>query len=73
MITGTAAMSDYCGQVGPKYTGLTLAIPSVGLSTLSYNVPVGGSIRIVTEGITKRLDPKDLHCPKWGVETPNGA
>ena len=73
MITGTAVVSDYCGQVGPEYTGLTIAIPSGGLSTLSYDVPVGGSVRDISEGYTKRLDPRDLHCPKWGVEKPNGG
>ena len=73
MITGTAVVSDYCEQVGPEYTGLTIAIPSGGLSTLSYDVPVGSSIENVSEGYTKRLDPRDLHCPKWGVEKHNGG
>ena len=36
-------------------------------------MPVGSSIRNISGGFTKLLDPNDLHCPKWGVETPNGG
>jgi len=72
---GTAAVTDFCGQVGSTYTNLIL--PVSALSTISYDVPIGSAVfkdtRNPRNGITKTLNTADLACPTWGVESPNGG
>ncbi|MCJ1435077.1 hypothetical protein MMC27_004447 [Xylographa pallens] len=70
-IIGTARVTDFCGQVGSVHTDTI--IPVEALSTLSYDVPVGGAIIDVQAAITKPLNTADLACPTWGIEPPNGG
>ncbi|MCJ1292886.1 hypothetical protein MMC34_004439 [Xylographa carneopallida] len=70
-IIGTARVTDFCGPLGSVYTNTI--IPVATLSTLSYDVPIGGAIVNPTAAITKPLNTADLACPTWGIEPPNGG
>ncbi|MCJ1386280.1 hypothetical protein MMC17_009406 [Xylographa soralifera] len=70
-VIGTARVTDFCGQVGSVHSNTI--IPVAALSTLSYDVPLGGSIDNVQAAITKPLNTADLAYPTWGIEPPNGG
>ena len=64
-----------CGTRYPILTNPIIPVPSGGLSTVSYDVPIGGTFQGVANsimekkpGVTKVLDVHDLVCPTWGVQ-----
>ena len=66
-------MSDFCGQLGAVHTGLTIPITEGGLSTLSWDIPVGGTVEGGGGGDVKAFNPADIACPTWGIASPNGG
>ncbi|MCJ1395398.1 hypothetical protein MMC18_008282, partial [Xylographa bjoerkii] len=72
-VIGTANVTDYCGQVGGQYTDVIVPIPSGGLSSYSWDVPVGGSFSLqenfFSAPFTKAVQVTDLQCPTWGIAT----
>ena len=72
-VQGTASVHDSCGPLGTVHTSPIIAVPPGVLSTISYPVPIGGTV-IPAAGAeqiayTKVLMISDLACPTWGVES----
>ena len=63
-------MTDYCGQVGAKYTSLIIPFPPGALSSYSWDIPVGSTVSIQDNffqaEFTKAVNVQDLACPTWG-------
>lgn len=73
-ILGTAAARDSCGPLGSTYTNPIIAIGTEGFSSLSWDVPLGGtfipkSFPGDTTIHTKPVNTADLACPTWGIGT----
>lgn len=71
-------MKDYCGAIARVDTRSIVALPAGGISTLSYDIPIGSTIvGVEVQGIpvslqsyksyTKTLNVEDLACPTWGL------
>ena len=78
-IVGTASFADECGALGTKVVASTIAIPPGVMSTISFDVPIGGTISAGVEAwksrTVKPLDLRDLECPTWGLasQTPQSG
>ena len=71
-VQSTASVHDSCGPLGAVHTSPIIAVAPGVLSTISYPVPIGGTV-IPAVGAnqvayTKVLEISDLGCPTWGVE-----
>ncbi|MCJ1478389.1 hypothetical protein MMC13_007069 [Lambiella insularis] len=72
-VVGTASVHDSCGPLGPVLTSATVAVPSGGLSTVSYDIPSGNFWNgdpSQYPAFTKQLNVEDLACPTWGLSNP---
>lgn len=75
---GTANVIDHCGTIDRVATGTIVALPPYGVSTLSFDIPIGSTLLAVAESggpqilfqslksYTKILNTRDLACPTWG-------
>ena len=58
-------------MVGAQYTNTIVALPSGALSSVTWDVPVGGTISYTPEWSgdlqSKAVLVRDLACPTWGI------
>ncbi|MCJ1377052.1 hypothetical protein MMC17_000142 [Xylographa soralifera] len=79
-VLGAVTVSDICGQVGPTRTNVIIPIPSGGLSTVSYPVPIGSEYTDPNNrgggglgssfGVTQAINTANFACPTWGLGIP---
>lgn len=76
---GIATVIDHCGTINRVSTNTIVALPADGVSTLSFDIPIGSAIQVIDGGTgvriqlqslksyTKTLNTRDLECPTWGI------
>ena len=73
-VVGTVSVYDRCAQIGPNRTSFIVPISSGGLSTISYDFPVGSTFYDPNNGkidgaagSVQAIDVANFACPTWGI------